>query len=152
MGKLKSQSLTCIVLREGKRLLERGEAWDQNQSFRASWRKKLSRAGLDDKAKNTYFGGLSVGGATTVGAVAATFRGLVDTASLLVEGDEDLALRAAVTCGGSCSTCFIASTSSFLRMGECLGGRGGGGDLGSMLKTAWGGGGSGPAVACRPGW
>ena len=93
-----------------------------------------------------------MGGATEGGTVVVTFCGLIDTASLLVDDDEDLVLRAAVTCGGSCSTCFIVSGSSFLRIGEYLGGRGGGGALGSMLKTAWGGGGSGPAVACRPGW
>lgn len=89
---------------------------------------------------------------TEGGTVVVTFCGLVDAASLLVDGDEDFDLRAAVTCGGNCSTCFIASRSSFLRMGECLGGRGGGMAPGSTLKMAWGGGGSGPAMACRPGW
>lgn len=51
----------------------------------------------------------------------------------------------------------VEATSSSMAMdrggdGErILGGRGGGGEVASMLNIARGGGGSGPAFACRPG-
>lgn len=95
----------------------------------------------------THVEGLSAGETGVVG-----FCAVVDSACVSVDDDTHLDLRAAVTCGGSCSTCLMASRSSFLLIGECLGGRGGGWAFGSTLKMAWGGGGSGPAVACRPGW
>jgi hypothetical protein len=61
------------------------------------------------------------------------------------------ALSAAATEGGRANACFIASISPFFLSGECRGGLGGGGARGSILKTAMGGGGSGPALACSPG-
>jgi hypothetical protein len=65
----------------------------------------------------------------------------------------DREARTAATEGGSCSACFTASISPLLRGGfgvAMRGGLGGGGPLGSMANAARGGGGRGPAVACKP--
>lgn len=63
--------------------------------------------------------------------------------------------RVAATKGGNCRACFTASMSPRVRelagTGECnRGGLGGGGLDTGILKVARGGGGNGPAVACRP--
>ena len=66
-------------------------------------------------------------------------------------------LSKSVAVSGNCRACLTDPTSPLLRFlaggGEFnRGGRGGGAVPGTILKTARGGGGSGPAIACMPGW
>jgi len=77
---------------------------------------------------------------------------LVVSLSSSLGSDSVRALSAAATEGGRANACFTASISSFFLLEcKCRGGLGGAGALGSILKTAMGGGGSGPAFACSPG-